>query len=119
MRNWGAYIKNLRKCGADEKIVTILEQIKDMHRNPVIHPERRLDNDEALSLVGIVESAISAMVRDMKMRKLGPPLPLPAPPLNSSIGPSGSGTASEMTIELRPSFTAMVIASIPKLRAAS
>ncbi len=77
MRNWGVYINNLHKCGADEKIVTILQQIKDMHRNPVIHPETRLDNDESLSLVGIVESAIGAMVRDMKARKSGPPLPLP------------------------------------------
>ncbi len=54
MRNWGTYIKNLRTCGADDKVVATLEQIKDMHRNPVIHPDSKIDVDEAFSLIGIV-----------------------------------------------------------------
>jgi hypothetical protein len=77
MRNWGAYIKNLRQCGADEKVIAILEQIKDLHRNPVIHPEVRMANDEALSLIGIIDSAITAIVLDMKKRQENPRLPFP------------------------------------------
>jgi hypothetical protein len=69
MRNWALYINQLRKCGADPIVVTILEQIKDLHRNPVIHPETKLQTDEALSLIGIIDSALNAMVNDMKKRR--------------------------------------------------
>ena len=81
MRNWSAYIKTLRECGADEKVVLILDQIKDLHRNPIIHPEQRLTNDEALSLIGIMDSAVTAIIADMKQRKekTSPSLPFPLP----------------------------------------
>ena len=69
MRNWSVYIKTLRECWADEKVVLILEQIKDLHRNPIIHPEQRLTNDEALSLIGIMDSAVTAIIADMKERR--------------------------------------------------
>jgi hypothetical protein len=69
MRNWGTYIKNLKACGVNPKVVSILEQIKDLYRNPIIHPETRLDIEEALSLLGIAESAISAMVMDIVARQ--------------------------------------------------
>ena len=66
---------NLRNCGADAKVLAILEQIKDLHRNPVIHPEVELSNDDAQSLIGIMDSAITAIVADMKHRreKVSPP----------------------------------------------
>ncbi len=69
MRNWGAYLKALKKCNADSKVLNALEQIKDLHRNPVLHPETRINNDEALSLVGMIESVVGAMVADMKRRQ--------------------------------------------------
>lgn len=77
MRNWGAYIRNLKECGANQKVTTILEQIKDLHRNPVIHPEEQLNNEEAFSLVGILDSAVTAIIADMKVRreKTSPSLP--------------------------------------------
>jgi hypothetical protein len=65
MRNWGTYIKNLRKCGANEKVLFALEQVKEFYRNPVIHPDAKVHLDEAVSLLGIVESAISAMHQEM------------------------------------------------------
>jgi hypothetical protein len=68
MRNWGSYIKNLREKGGDAIVLNALTQIKDLHRNPVLHPELNLEMDEALSLLGIVESAISAMFADMQKR---------------------------------------------------
>ena len=71
MRNWGAYITNLRKCGADEKVLSTFDQIRDLHRNPIMHPETRLNIEEALSLLGIVESAISAIVADLQKRDAG------------------------------------------------
>jgi hypothetical protein len=79
MRNWGLYIRNLRKCGADEMVLAFLGQIKDLHRNPVIHPETKLGTEEALSLTAIVDSAMQAIVKDMKKRRENPQLPLPNP----------------------------------------
>ncbi|MCI0348170.1 MAG: hypothetical protein L0Z53_01990 [Acidobacteriales bacterium] len=69
MRNWGAYLRVLKDCGADTKVLQALEQVKDLHRNPVIHPEFQLSLDEALSLLGIVESVISAIHIDMTKRE--------------------------------------------------
>jgi hypothetical protein len=37
-RNWGAYIANLRRCGAEPKIISALEDMKELYRNPIIHP---------------------------------------------------------------------------------
>ena len=65
-RNWGSYIRTLRKFGADEKILSALDQIKDLHRNPVIHPEIMVSIEGALSFVGIAESIISGMVTDIQ-----------------------------------------------------
>src|SRR5262245_61046831 len=53
LRNWGAYLKNLKSHGgADPKILHSLEQIKELYRNPTIHPETKYTLEEALSLVG-------------------------------------------------------------------
>ena len=62
MRNWGAYIRILRTKGADEKVIASLDQIRELHRNPVMHPEETLSSDEATTLFGIAQSAILAMV---------------------------------------------------------
>ncbi len=89
MRNWGTYIKHLQACGADPKVIFILGQIKDLHRNPVIHPETKLDNEEALSLLGIMDSAVTAIVVDMKKRQeqTSPSLPLPEVPAQDENPP--------------------------------
>ena len=70
MRNWGTYIKVLRSRGASEKILTALEQLRDLHRNPVIHPEAQVDIEEALSFVGITESVISAMLAEIHQQNM-------------------------------------------------
>jgi hypothetical protein len=68
-RNWGAYIKALGTAGADQKITSVLTQIKDLYRNPIIHPDERLENDKALSLIGIAESAIGSIIADIVARR--------------------------------------------------
>ena len=79
LRNWGAYLKNLQShVAADPKILHSLEQIKDLYRNPIIHPETRYTPEEALSLVGLAENLISSMVR--AIRQLGAAPPLSGPP---------------------------------------
>lgn len=64
-RNWGSYIKTIRDGGGDIKACAVLDQIRELHRNPNIHPETILTMDEALTLLGIAQSAIITMVNDI------------------------------------------------------
>jgi hypothetical protein len=90
-RNWGAYIKKLREHGADPKILHALEQIKDLHRNPVVHPEVQLSLEEAVSLVGITESIVSAIFADIAARKAAQMAAQPS----LALVASGSSSASQ------------------------
>lgn len=70
-RNLGNYIKKLEELGAgDPKVIATLRQIKDLHRNTLVHPEDVLTTDEAINLLGIIRSAVSAMLKAI------PPPPL-------------------------------------------
>ena len=68
-RNWGSYIKFLRLKGADSKIITVLEQMKDTYRNPIVHPEDVLEMEDAIILFGMAQGVIVSMVKDMTTRK--------------------------------------------------
>ena len=62
-RNLGAYIREMENAKAgDGKVLAALRQIKDFHRNSLMHPEETLDLDQAIALLGIVQSAIVAML---------------------------------------------------------
>jgi hypothetical protein len=71
-RGWGTYIKLLKDKDADKRVLHHLGQIKDLHRNPLIHPEVTLTMPEALSLWSICSSAIQAMVADMERKSETP-----------------------------------------------
>jgi len=64
VRNWNGYIQCLKNTGADPKILAILDQIRSLHRNPTIHPQEVLTINEAMTLFGIAQSAVVAMVED-------------------------------------------------------
>lgn len=57
------YVNTMRqKNSGDERILSALEQMEKLHRNPLIHPEAALSLDEALTIVGMARSVISAML---------------------------------------------------------
>lgn len=64
-RNWGQYIKALEEAGAKPIIVAALKQIKDLYRNPIVHPEAQLDTDEAIGLFGQVQGVVSLMLKEI------------------------------------------------------
>jgi hypothetical protein len=66
----GTYITEVEKEGADAKVVATLRQIKDLHRNPLMHPADVLSEPEAIVLLGVVTSGIMAMVEEMKRKGL-------------------------------------------------
>jgi len=63
LTNWGAYINELNKLNKPEvkEVVAMLQQIKDRHRNLIMHPEIVLSIDEAFTLFEIAQGAIIAM----------------------------------------------------------
>jgi hypothetical protein len=65
-KSWGAYIAALTEGGANQAIVHHIQQLKDLHRNPMIHPEITLTMIEAHSLWSMCISVIQAMVFEMK-----------------------------------------------------
>jgi len=57
----------MKGATVDERTVSVLDQIRRLHRNPVAH-DVFLDIDEAVDLFDIAKSAITAMVRDPKVK---------------------------------------------------
>jgi hypothetical protein len=68
-RNWGKYIEALEGNGANKKVIQVLRQIKDLHRNPMVHPEVTLSIQEANSLWSICTSAIQGLIANMETRR--------------------------------------------------
>ncbi len=64
-RNWGVYIKALEDAGASATLVHHLRQLKDLHRNPLIHPEVTLTQLEAQQLWSMCTSAMIAMITEI------------------------------------------------------
>jgi len=68
-RNWGSYIKALQDGNVDERITHHLAQIKDLHRNPMIHPDVTLTVPEALALWSVCISVIGTMLADIAAKQ--------------------------------------------------
>lgn len=72
-RNLARYIQDLEKYGADKTICSCLRDLKDMHRNPLMHPEQSIENmDDAIALLNAIHTSITGMTREI--RKLTGPL---------------------------------------------
>lgn len=80
-RSIGSYIHELNKKNAgDAKVIAGLQSIKDLHRNPLIHPEESLDSvEEAIALHGAIQSV---MVHMLKVIPDAPVALLPAAVVN-------------------------------------
>lgn len=66
VRTIGVYLKSMRSAGyGNPKVLAALDQIRDLHRNPLIHPETVINMDQAISLLGIVRSAVAEMLNEL------------------------------------------------------
>lgn len=62
-RNMGDYITILDKENTDKRIIGALKSLKDLHRNPLMHPDESIDSiEEAISLQAAIRSAIGYML---------------------------------------------------------
>ncbi|MBZ9601814.1 hypothetical protein [Phyllobacterium chamaecytisi] len=66
LRTIGAFT-NALKDKADPRILSALNQLKDLHRNPTIHPEVIVTVDQAGSILGMAHSAVSSMLNEMEV----------------------------------------------------
>lgn len=81
-RNIGAYIDALKGAGfKDQKVFGALSGLKNFHRNPVLHPDDRLEDiEEAIALLGNINTVIMYMLKALPPE----PLQLTAPPANET-----------------------------------
>ena len=68
-RNWGEYIFQLEGAGAHSDVTDVLKILKTK-RNPLMHPQDDLEIDEAIGLLCICQSAIEALIDDVRTRSL-------------------------------------------------
>lgn len=78
-RNIGAYMSAMDNAGVkDKKVFSALAGLKNFHRNPVLHPDDRLDDvEEVLALLGIINTVITYMLKTIQ----------PPPPTESTQSP--------------------------------
>ncbi len=66
VRNIAVYINALKQAkGGDEKVLGALDHLNKLHRNPLAHPDAALTLDEAISIIGMAHSAITAMLQKL------------------------------------------------------
>jgi hypothetical protein len=66
-RNIGDYLNALDKLGlGDPRVKASLRDLKDLHRNPLIHPEHSLESvDEAIDLLGAIRAVVGQMLKEI------------------------------------------------------
>ena len=79
--NWGGYHTLMKDKEADDAIAHHFDQLRSLHRNPLIHPEVTLDMTEAQSLWAMCTSLVISMVTKTKMN-------LPSSPSEPSESPA-------------------------------
>lgn len=95
-RNMGDYLAEMNKRGVgDVKVMAALKDLKDLHRNPLIHPEHSLETaDEAIALMNGVHTVLVYMLKEIPVVAPAPAIAAPGgvpaitPPV---ISPASSG----------------------------
>lgn len=71
IRNWSIYLKAIRKHqDYSEQVVNFLDHIRESYRNPILHPEISVTEEEAESLLGVAVSAIRMIIREIESLEL-------------------------------------------------
>lgn len=63
MRNWGVYIRLMKDHGGDTKVLSLLDHMRDVYRNPVTHPEENYTDESVQVLFGLCISAVVLLVQ--------------------------------------------------------
>ena len=71
LENWGKYLAAFMECQDQHahEVAALLQQIKNQHRNPIMHPEVVLTVEEAFTLFEVARAAIIAMASKLRPPK--------------------------------------------------
>jgi hypothetical protein len=64
--DWKPCLDELKASNADQKTIQVLDQIRELHRNPVAHPDVFLSMKEAQGIFNIAISAITAVIEQVQ-----------------------------------------------------
>jgi hypothetical protein len=67
-RDWGYYLQVLKDNGARNEVTSIVDNMRQDDRNPLMHPEKFLNMDEAIGLFNLSQTALDRLVSDMEKR---------------------------------------------------
>jgi hypothetical protein len=88
MRNWGVYIKLLKDHGGDANVISLIDHMRDVYRNPVTHPEENYTDESIQVLFGLCISAVVMLSRAIATATtMGGVLNFPAGPLPPQLNP--------------------------------
>jgi hypothetical protein len=76
-RDFWDYLKTLQQHGADMKVIAVLDSLRSLERNPLVHPEDWLSQDDAVNIFCIAQVALSRLISCMETMKLFPPKDTP------------------------------------------
>jgi hypothetical protein len=68
-RDWGSYVEVLRQNQADASLIAVLDNMRSLERNPLMHPEDWLDIDDAIGIFTLSQTAVSRIVSDIKRKR--------------------------------------------------
>ncbi|MGC1617699.1 MAG: hypothetical protein WA765_04355 [Candidatus Acidiferrum sp.] len=71
-RDLGDYIKILTQYGVDARTTAVLDNVRSLERNPLMHPEDWLNQDEAINILCITQLALSRLISCVETMKLFP-----------------------------------------------
>lgn len=75
--NIGVYLREMDRLGVGDSITkSALRDLKDQHRNPLIHPDHSIkDADEAIALMNGVHNSVTRMLIEIPEIEPRPPIP--------------------------------------------
>jgi hypothetical protein len=67
-RNWGKYAEILRDNGAAHEVTNMIDNLRTDDRNTLMHPEKFLNQDGAIGLFYLCQTALDRLINDMGKR---------------------------------------------------
>jgi hypothetical protein len=72
-RDFSDYVKTLSQHGVNTKVTSVLDNLRGLERNPLVHPEDWLTQDDAVNIFCIAQVALSRLISCIENMKLFPP----------------------------------------------
>jgi hypothetical protein len=76
-RDFLDFLKTLEHHGVDKKVIAVLDSLRSLERNPLVHPEDWLSQDDAVNIFCIAQVALSRLTSCMETMKQFPPKDTP------------------------------------------